>query len=237
MNITTILFDLDGTLLPMDEKEFIKAYFGLLSKKLATVGYEPETLVNAIWSGTAAMVGNDGRNTNEEIFWIKFEEIFGERIYQDKKYFDEFYHNEFMKIKDVCGFNPQARVLIDLVKKMGFRIICATNPVFPAVATENRMRFAGISPEDFEFYTTYENSSHCKPNPDYYREILEKINCSPQECLMVGNDAKEDMVAAQLGMKVFLLKDCLINKDSIDISQYPQGDYNDLINYIKNLNI
>lgn len=30
---TTILFDLDGTLLPMDMEAFTKAYFGLLAKK------------------------------------------------------------------------------------------------------------------------------------------------------------------------------------------------------------
>lgn len=237
MRITTILFDLDGTLLPMDEKVFVKAYFGLLSKKLSGIGYEPETLINAVWTGTASMVKNTGKYTNEEVFWMEFEKIFGDRIHQDKEYFDEFYHNEFMQVKEACGYNSKARVLIDLVKELGFRVVCATNPIFPALATENRMRFAGLSPDDFEYYTTYENSHYCKPNPDYYKEILEKINCTPEECIMVGNDAREDMVAGELGMKVFLLKDCLINKDDVDISQYPQGDFDDLINYIKNINI
>ena len=31
--ITTILFDLDGTLIPFDQEEFIKAYFYNLAKK------------------------------------------------------------------------------------------------------------------------------------------------------------------------------------------------------------
>lgn len=56
MNITTILFDLDGTLLPMDQEAFTTGYFKFLAKKLAPYGYEPKSLVDAIWAGTAAMV-------------------------------------------------------------------------------------------------------------------------------------------------------------------------------------
>ena len=63
-----ILFDLDGTLLPMDQDEFVKAYFGLLAKKLSAFGYEPEKLIQSIWMGTKAMITNDGSKTNEEAF-------------------------------------------------------------------------------------------------------------------------------------------------------------------------
>ena len=50
---------------------------------------------------------------------------------------------------------------------------------------------------------------------------------------MVGNDTSEDMVAKTLGMKVFLLTDCLINKSNEDISKYKNGSFKDLIEYIK----
>ena len=76
----------------------------------------------------------------------------------------------------------------------------ATNPLFPPTATQSRIRWAGLTPEDFEFITTYDNSSFCKPNPDYYREILGKLNLNAGECLMVGNDVGEDMIARTLGM-------------------------------------
>mgnify|MGYP000081149430 CR=1 FL=1 len=45
----TILFDLDGTLLPMDQDAFVKYYMGLLAQKMAPHGYEPEKLVEAVW--------------------------------------------------------------------------------------------------------------------------------------------------------------------------------------------
>ena len=70
--ITTVLFDLDGTLLPMDNDAFTKGYFKLLAAKLAPHGYEPRRLVDAIWAGTAAMVQNDGTCTNQERFWQSF---------------------------------------------------------------------------------------------------------------------------------------------------------------------
>ena len=52
------------------------------------------------------------------------------------------------------------------------------------------------------------------------------------ECVMVGNDVKEDMVAAsKLGMRTFLLTDCLLNKDELDTSAYPQGGFEELRAY------
>ena len=52
---------------------------------------------------------------------------------------------------------------------------------------------------------------------------------------MVGNDVGEDMVTEELGMKVFLMPADLINKVGKDISQYPQGNFSDLLAYIKSL--
>lgn len=228
-----ILFDLDGTLLPMDQELFAKAYFGLLAKKLAPCGYEPEKLINAIWKGTAAMVTNNGEHSNEEVFWQTFTEIFGAKVIDDLPLFDNFYRNEYMGTKEACGYNPQAAKTIAMLQEKGFRIVLATNPLFPQIATENRIRWAGLTPEDFEFYTTYETSHYCKPNPKYYMEILQQLEVKPEECLMVGNDVTEDMIAGELGMDVFLLTDCLINKEQKDISAYPNGSFPELQKYIE----
>ena len=115
---------------------------------------------------------------------------------------------------------------------MGYRVVLATNPIFPAIATQSRIRWTGLEPEDFEFITTYENSSYSKPNPRYYEEVLEKIGCTPAECLMVGNDVTEDGAAKKLGIDVFFLIDCLINQEGRDISGEPHGSWEDLMAYI-----
>ena len=52
---------------------------------------------------------------------------------------------------------------------------------------------------------------------------------------MVGNDVQEDMMARELGMSVFLLTQCLINRKNEDITQYPHGDFDCLLEYIRRL--
>lgn len=235
MSIQVVLFDLDGTLLPMDQDLFTKRYFKLLAAKLAPCGYDPGALVDAIWAGTAAMVKNDGSTVNEEAFWKRFSELLGDQVRKDMPIFDEFYRNEFAGARDACGFNPLAAKAVESIRKMGLRVALATNPLFPAVATESRIRWAGLQPEDFELYTTYENAHYCKPNPDYYREIISRLGVKAENCLMVGNDVDEDMIAQTIGMKVFLLTDCLINRRNADISTYPGGGFEDLIAHVEKL--
>ena len=236
MKITTILFDLDGTLLPMDMNEFIKAYFDGLARRLAPHGYEPQKLIDAIWQGTAAMVKNNGDVTNEERFWQGFEASYGRPGRQDEEIFAAFYREDFDKVSTSCGYNPAAREVVDTVKACGLRTALATNPIFPAMATERRIAWAGLSTSDFELYTTYENSRFCKPNLNYYRDVMQTLGVVPEECLMVGNDVGEDMIAETLGCRVFLLTDCIINPKNVDVSIYPHGGFDDLIAFIKNLN-
>ena len=228
-----VLFDLDGTLLPMDQDEFTKGYFKLLAKKLTPRGYEPADLVKNVWEGTAAMVRNDGRCTNEEAFWEKFTEIYGDRARDDLPVFEEYYANEFQQVQEICGYTPKAAEVVHRLKEQNVRVALATNPLFPAIATESRIRWTGLEPEEFELYTTYENIGYCKPNLDYYREILRRLELRPEDCLMVGNDVSEDMVAGKLGMKVFLLTDCVINKAGENIDRWPHGGFDALAEYLK----
>ncbi len=233
--ITTILFDLDGTLLPMDQDLFVKSYLHRMAKKMAFYGYDPDLLTKGVWAGTGAMVQNNGDETNEIVFWRTFEQILGKNARRDEPLFEAFYRDEFQQVKNDCGFDSRAAETIRAVKDSGHQVILATNPLFPAIATYSRIKWAGLSPEDFSLITTYENSSYCKPTLDYYQEILSKLNLHPSECLMVGNDVTEDMIAQDLGMKVFLMTDCLINKACIDISVYPHGSFPELLTYIREL--
>lgn len=235
MKITTVLFDLDGTLLPMNQDVFVRAYFSGLAKRLAAHGYESHKLIKSIWSGTMSMIKNDGSKNNERAFWETFTGIYGEKAIEDLPYFDEFYREDFDKVALSCGYNEKAKETVAVIKKMGLRMALATNPIFPAIATQKRIAWAGLSHNDFDLYTTYENSRYCKPNLAYYQDVLSTLGVSAEECLMVGNDVSEDMVARHLGMKVFLLTDCLINKNEEDVNAYPHGGFEQLLQYLKEL--
>ncbi len=233
--IKTVLFDLDGTLLPMDQDEFVKAYFGGIAKKLAPHGYEAKKAVDTIWQGTGVMIFNDGKKTNEKAFWDYFTSVYGNECLKDTPVFDDFYQREFDEIKKVCSLNKKANEVIKKIKQMGYRVALATNPIFPPLATLKRIKWAGIEPSEFELITTYDNSSFCKPNLKYYEEIVSKLGVKSEECLMVGNDVIDDMCVTKLGMKVFLVTDCLINKGSADINEYPHGNLDDLLQFVKKL--
>ena len=120
-----------------------------------------------------------------------------------------------------------------ICKSKGAKVVLATNPIFPSYAAESRMRWAGLDKDDFEIYTTYENIGYSKPNLKYYIEIINRLGVQADECIMIGNDVDEDMVVEELGMKVFLLSNDVINKSNKDISQYPSGDFEALKKFLQ----
>ena len=234
MKNQAVLFDLDGTLLPMDNDEFTRGYFKLLAAKLAPYGFEPGALVDGIWAGVAAMVNNDGSRTNSEAFWDCFARTFGQSALDHRHVVEEFYAVDFRAARRFCGFAPAAAETVRLAGSLGLRCVLATNPLFPAAATLERIGWAGLEPGSFELITTYENSRFCKPNPDYYREVLARCSLEAGCCLMVGNDVGEDAEAAEsAGRRAFLLTDCLINRAGADISRRSRGGFDALKEYLR----
>lgn len=234
MKLKAVLFDLDGTLLPMtDQDAFVRYYFSELAKYLAPYGYDPKALIGAVWKGVENIMHNDGVQSNELAFWNGFATVFGEKAREDEPYFARFYEENFDRARVMCGYNEKAAETVHAIHEMGLRTALATNPVFPEIATRKRIGWAGLTTDDFEFYTTYENSHFCKPNLAYYREMLDRMGIAPEEALMVGNDVDDDMVARALGMPVFLLTDCLINQKNADISVFPHGSFEELLAYIR----
>lgn len=233
--IDTILFDLDGTLLPIEEGPFIKMYFGLLSDKFLHLGITKEKFIEAIVSGTVIMRKNDGSKTNEDAFWDFFSQKIGYRKSDIEDIFINFYSNDFDLVKASSNENPLAKEVVKILKSKNYNLVVATNPLFPRIAVEKRIAWAGLDVNDFSFITSYENSLYSKPSLNYYENILKNINKKPEQCMMVGNDAKEDMAASKLGIKTYLLVDCLINLENLDISLFENGDFEDFLNLVKKL--
>lgn len=232
--IKAVLFDLDGTLLPMDEEYFKKIYFGEVYKKIAYLGYTLDELLKVIWYGTKAMIQNDGSQTNEELFWKKFIEVHPDRLEENKENFVEFYNDIFPTLGHTCGYQPLAKDFIKALKDKGYEVIIASNPIFPLVATKARIRWAGCNPDDFKYITAYENSRFSKPNLKYYEEVLEKTGYEPEEVIMVGNDVREDMIVNKLGIDSYLITDCLLNLDNEDINKYKHGSFEEIMNLVLN---
>lgn len=226
--INTILFDLDGTLLPMDQEEFIKLYFKGLYTRFSGA-YDFELFEKAIWKGTGAMYQNDGRYSNEDLFWAVFTKEMDVLRADIEDEFTDFYNKEFSIARGATKARPAITAFVHRLSENGYRLVAATNPLFPKTATRNRLRWAGFNPDDFCHITTYEHCHFCKPNLKYYEEILQTIGSRPEECVMIGNDNQEDMCVESLGIKGFLVTDCLINRDNADINCSWTGTWQELI--------
>lgn len=208
----TILFDLDGTLLPMDTEEFLRHYL----KAVAAYGSSllpPDGLLAELMASTMIMVGNtDPTLTNEQVFAASFYPKFEQEAAELTPFFDRFYREEFPKLKVACPGTPGiARQVVQAVVDQGYEIVLATNPLFPRLAVEERMRWVGVDDLPWRLITTYEEMHATKPHAAYYQEILAKIGRAAEECLMVGNDVDEDGAAAQAGIKVLFVTDFLVN--------------------------
>ncbi|MBR5439084.1 MAG: HAD family hydrolase [Clostridia bacterium] len=226
--IKNVLIDLDGTLLPMDFDVFLKGYMQSVSNTAGDVCLTKEAFTKGLWAGIVKMMQNDGSSTNEDAFWAAFSFVTGVSKQIADPILNEYYNSKFGEVKEYCGFDKNAKILVEKLKNCGYSLILATNPVFPKIGTFNRLKWAGVDFDSFTYVSTYENSSYCKPNLKYYEEILAKFNLNASECLMIGNDVLDDMVALNLGMQTFLLTDCLINKNNEDLSKYEKGSFEDL---------
>ncbi len=209
--IKAVLFDLDGTLLPMDQSVFLKEYLKRLATFVAPYGVDPKVMAEVTMTATEAMIRNDGSRYNNEAFWERFFDLIGEERKELIEITDKFYYNEFKEIKNHVGKNEFARAAVEAAGKNGRKVVLATNPVFPMAAQLERISWIDLKEEDFDLITAFDNSKFCKPSPEYYLEICKKIGVDPQNCLMIGNDEREDMKAASdAGMSCFLVTDCRI---------------------------
>ncbi len=233
MDRPVVLFDLDGSLLPMEQKDFERAYFHTLCQSFPEV--PPKKLCAAVWAGVSAMVRNDGRQTNREVFANVFTRESGMDYYINEPLFLEYYRTSFQSCRDVCLITEQSRMLVELLRKKGRTVAVATNPIFPKIATYSRLRWLGLDPLSFPLVTTFEDCHYGKPNPKYYQEVLEHLNVRPNDCLMVGNDVEEDGCARELGLEVFLLTEHLINYKNLSIDSFPQGTLSDFLSWAESL--
>ena len=231
----TIIFDLDGTLLHMHIKLFTKIYFDEMAKLFSGI-LDKETLMQNVWISTQKMVQSVDSRPNRVVFTETYSQLINGDISDHLARFETFYRDGFNKTKQAIREKPVARQILSLLQQKGYRLILATNPLFPETAIHKRIGWGGMSPEDFTYISTYENSTYCKPELHYYSEILDKNSLDAEDCMMVGNDVEEDMIAGKLNMKTFLVDDQLIHRNGEILSDH-RGSLEDFMDFARQLPI
>ncbi|MBB5173855.1 HAD family hydrolase [Texcoconibacillus texcoconensis] len=228
-----ILFDLDGTLLPMDTEVFVKYYMKELAQQVAPI-VDPDQFVKALLAGTEAMIKDqDAEKTNEVVFEETFLHLTGLKREEIWPVLDDFYESVFPTFSHLSEPTPLARKVVDEAVAQGYRVAVATNPLFPKAAIEHRLTWAGIADAPFELVTVYENSVFTKPHGAYYKEIARQLEVSPEDCLMVGNDKQEDMPAAEIGMQTYLVEGYVIDRGEPQYQIDGQGTLEDFYAWLK----
>lgn len=235
MKIKAVLFDLDGTLLPLDQDEFIQHYFKGLIAALLPLGIDADTLRKTIWQGTYAMIKNGGEKTNERTFFDYFASVCKVDMNTFSALADAYYRGTYQSLVSLTRPTPQAKRAVELAREGGRTVVLATNPLFPELAQHSRIRFAGLEPEDFDLITSYEKESYSKPNPQYYLSICERLGVHPEECLMIGNDEREDMHAASsVGISCYLIDDCALRSEEYSWTG-EHGSFSDMLEKLKSI--
>lgn len=231
-----IMSDLDNTLLPIYTQErFADMWFKDIGKKFIDHGLDPKRCLEGMNSAVRAMLYNERGRKNIEVFYEKAEQISGYPRDLIAQVADDYYTTTFENVYDLTLPNPYAPVIAGLMRSKAEHAVIATMPIFPIEAVTARLRWIGLTPDMFDHVTTAENSSYCKPNTNYFSEILDRFSVKPREALMIGNDVREDMQPCKtLGIDTFLVTDHIITHE-LPYSEYRQGSYAELVSFLENL--
>ena len=206
------LFDMDSTLLEMDQDEFIYEYFKLVAQEAYKHNLNPNEFMEEFKRSAYMMLKNNGDVSNEEYFWALMSQKYNKEDIE--KVFNDFYNGSYDNLEKLVKRTNNPKEIIDKLKKKNKRIVLATAPLFPYLAIEKRIRWAGLDPKDFELVTSYEYSRFCKPKYEYYMEILNKLNIKEEECYMVGNDLDDDFSYLPKGIKKILITNYMLNRNN-----------------------
>lgn len=232
--IKTIIFDLDGTLINLKNDLFIKLYVEGIAKSYQKIR-DFELVKKTVETSFSYMVKTVDKRLNLVKFYDKFNEILDLDGSQNQELEDYFLLNYYPSVKVAISKNENMIKALKVLKEKGYQIILATNPVFPRKATYQRIAWGGLDVEDFDYITLGDSFYSCKPQPRFYQELLEKLNLKPEECLMVGNDMLEDMVAATMKMKTYLITDDILNRDSVNFEPDHSSDSAKFLEYVNGL--
>jgi len=233
VNFNAILFDLDGTLLQVEMRQFIPRYvagFHNFCRDLV----EFERLQQVMRSGIRLLLETvDGARSNEDrlFAFVAASLELDEKLLRER--FTRFRLNGFEELSDVVRPIAEAPSLLEHCRRAGIPLVLATNPVFPRSLIEARCHWAGIDLDHFDHLTCFENSRHCKPQPGYFLDIAAEVKVEPETCLMVGNDTSHDLAATEAGMTTWLVDSFLLERKGPTWEPDYRGNHRQLLSYLR----
>ncbi|HMR63340.1 MAG TPA: HAD family hydrolase [Anaerolineae bacterium] len=219
MKPTTFLLDLDDTLIGNPMATFLPPYFKLLAWRLRPFLSDGTDLASLMAASVQAMQANEALDvTNLEAFMADFTRRIGYTGPELQVVINEFYAKDFLKLRQHVVYRPEAPQIVRYLLAAGYKVVIATNPLFPVTAIEQRLDWGGVKDFAYSLVTTMENSYFSKPNRRYYQAILDQIGSVPAETWMVGDDYDNDIVpAAALGIKTWWVTETVPSSETAPV--------------------
>ncbi len=237
--IKAVFFDMDGTLLPLDMREYLPRHRADLAKKVFPA-LDPgradkaqlDTLLTLLDQG-------DGRHRgviNREVFELELSARVGLPFDDFREDFERYFDADVHAFAKDYPSHPRAMDPVRAALDKGLRCVLTTNPVFPRKHTRARIGWGKLDLNCFEFFTVMEDSCTAKPHTAFLRETMARLGgVRPEECALVGNDPYEDMLpASALGMKAFYLN-YLPARKARRRCWDAEGDFPALMDFIRSL--
>ncbi|MCW1309767.1 MAG: HAD-IA family hydrolase [Candidatus Nanoarchaeia archaeon] len=192
LNTQLFIFDLDGTLYSFKEGSFEQSDFAkeirdrsvdFIASKLGTTKQEAERIreyINSRYGGEISI-------GVEKEFDIPRDEYFN-----------------YVWDIDARKYLSKDEKLVDLLRRIpGKKVILTTAP---KIWAERALKALGVDGLFDDIFTGEPDVR--KPNPEAFRQILEKYRCKPKDAVMIGDSPKEDIIPARkLGIETILIRE------------------------------
>jgi FMN phosphatase YigB (HAD superfamily) len=230
--LKAVFFDLDGTLLDVEMSGFIATYIEGLSIHFADVALRYTVRSAFREAMVAVMAGNGGFESNEKLFFA----VLRQRLGIDADFFygrlDNYCDDGLLRLQPFIRPLPLVRQILERCRDRDLKVVLATNPIFPRSIIDARLEWGGIADFPFDLVTSLENTRFCKPDPRYYKDLLDGFDLAAKEAIMVGNDTENDLAARAAGMKTFLVETCLIDRGNGFRPDY-RGSHQELLRFLE----
>lgn len=231
--IEAVLFDLDGTLLGVDMHRYIPVYLEGLATRLDDLAHSRKVTENMRDAVIDMLTRVDDQLTLEQRMLAYLEQNLAIPPSRYKKALDDFCRANLPGLECFIQQHPLAPLLLKACRRLGWRMVLATNPIFPRPVIDARMKWAGLDPDFFHFVTDYETCRHCKPHLEYFQDVVARLKVPAEACLMVGNDSWHDMAARGAGMRTCLLTTWRIDHRSTFYQPDWEGSHEDFLDMLQ----
>ncbi|MBI4508017.1 MAG: HAD family hydrolase [Deltaproteobacteria bacterium] len=234
--VTTLLFDLDGTLVDMDRAR-LELRLILRAAWRFSKAIRPWHFRKAFWGAAEKMQDHGTEETNYSVFLSALSQYSARTASELDGIVRECLAKDFARLSYLFTPVPGARETLDLARKLGYRVVLATNPVWPLVGVEMRLKWGGLGDFPFDYVTHSEIMTRCKPHAAYYSDLLARLQVTPRECVMIGNDPRKDLPAHDVGIMTFLVERAgqeeLMSQAALDPRQGGRGSFEDFREFIR----